>query len=346
MRKKSMALKFFCAVLVVLLVVGGIPAFATESVQLASSEEFSSIQTLAASGAEFDFSGTDDIDKYESYKKEQEGDLEYVNAPLYNSIDTVKNLPVDYARYGAFLREQGEIQRFSFYNTVKSLASPINRNVLTVYADQEVDFVLKNSQQVNIAESSGKYNSSAVSYYKRSTDGDKVVYFIELNLSDVGSSRHFVEFTTTSDTVQPHYSFWFGNPLTKEATATGGTFTINIFSPNRSSANVSVSAPSSVPQRSWVKSVTINRTSTYGDANINSAVLTITLDSGRALSGLRTSNSRITYGASLMYTNASPVKGSYKANLMSVSWKTGISASSRYSYSGKMTVNYLYAFGA
>lgn len=346
MNKKTIPMKILCSLLATFLVIGGIPAFAAEPVLTTSSqEELSATQALVSPGAEFDYSGTDDLNKFDEYEKkiDETTGLQYVDAPLKNRIGTLSNLPSDWGRYGAFLRSEGEIQTFSFILSMPLSSTRIQDKYLTVYADEEVDFTLKNTVGDDIARSDGWYNNTAVKRYKKSTDGDNYVYFIELIQPESSGGRQFIQFTTTSSTVQPHYSYWFGNPLVKEATASGGTFTVSATSPNRSSSSVSVRAPS-VPELSWIKSIVLTRTSTYGDANMNYANLAMKLQDGRTFNGTRTSTSPMTIEANCSATTANPASGSYSVYMSYISWKTG-TAGSRYSYSGKMTVNYLYAFG-
>lgn len=348
MTKKTISMKILCSLLVALLVIGGIPAFAAEPVQIASSqEELSAVPALASSGAEFDFSGTDEIGKYDTYEKRTDDviQLEYVHAPLKNSIDTITNPSIDRGRYGAFLRDADEVQIFSYILGAPSSFSKIQDKYLTVYADPEVSFEVIDHTNNVIARNTGWFNSGSVNRFKKTTDGDNIVYFIELKQPASGANRQYIKFKTESTTAQPHYSYWFGHPLTKKATATGGTFTVSATAPNRSSSSVTVRAPS-VPELSWVNSVVFDRTSTSGDAYLSNATLALTLQDGRTHPGLRTSNSRMTIDTSFNASSANPAGGNYSVNLMSVSWNAGVRAGSRYSYSAKMTVNYLYAFGA
>ena len=348
MNRKATSMKMLCSLLALLLVIGGIPAFAAEPVSTTSGqEELSATQALALSGSEFDFSDTDELDKYDTYEKRTDDIIQsaYVSAPLKNSIDTIKNPSIDWGRYGAFLRDADEVQIFSYILGAPSSFSKIQDKYLTVYADPEVAFEVIDHTNNVIARSTGWFNSSSVNRLKKTIDGDNIVYFIELKQPTSGANRQYIKFTTESTTTQPHYSYWFGHPLTKQGTATGGTFTVSVTAPNRSSSSVTVRAPS-VPEFSWVNSVVFDRTSTSGDAYLNNATLALTLQDGRTHPGLRTSNSRMTIDTNFNASSANPAGGSYSVNLMSVSWNSGVRAGSRYSYRAKMTVNYLYAFGA
>ena len=335
-----MSLRVLSSLLALLFVFCGIPAMAAENLPAP--------QASVQNGPEFDFSSTDDINRYDTYSKKVTADgLEYVDAPLYNEINNVRPTSIDRARYGAFLRSQDEVQTYSFLNLPVLSTYPIGKNILTIYADPEVQFTVTNSDKKEIATEDGTYDSTGVKYYKKSLDGDKVVYFIELISSGTGKSTTFVQFSTSSSTAQPHYSFWFGNPLTKEGTATGGLFTVSITSPNRASAKTTVRAPYVSQKRAWVKTITIEPDSEFGATNVSSASLTMSINTKASILPERIySSSDLVFDASLWYDNAAPVSGTYTANLSSVSWRTGVKSGSRYSYTGTMKVDYLYAFGA
>ena len=113
---------------------------------------FCSIATAPAMAAqttsEFDFSATDDINKYDEYKKTdlvtEDGEIiTYVKAPLLNPVNTANpgNDPINFYRYGAFLRGIDDVQRYIFKNLdFSSDNSTMCMNTLTIYADPEVEF--------------------------------------------------------------------------------------------------------------------------------------------------------------------------------------------------------------
>lgn len=305
-------------------------------------------QTNASLGAEFDFSATDSLDKYDVYEKSvTESGVEYVRAFSLNSINMVNPAPVDQYRYGAFLRHQGEIQNYMIQNLPYN--KQINSNVLTVYADPEVEFDVLDASN-NIVMSSNGLHGDQVEYFNKSTDGDNVVYYIELKPAKVGQGSWIVQFTTESTTVRPHYSFWFGNPLVKVATALGNAFAVSIQAPNRESIKSSVNAPGSIPSRAWVSKIIVDRTSVVGVNNLynkSSGALQVTLANGQELSKIGVASApTLTIDANPTATLAAPARAMYKFNLNQISWQPHVRPGTSFLFEGRMSVEYIYAFGA
>lgn len=329
------------SLLAVIFVFGGIPALASEA-------PLSDVQVTAnSSSSEFDFSEIDDIDKFDTYQRKSDDICaDYVAAGATNEIDEINPLPIDYARYGAFVRFQGEVQKYRFFNIPPTSSRKTPANVLTVYADPEAEFTVMTHDEQMVVNSDGEYDSTKVKYYKRSTEREKVVYYIELIPENVGlSSYYFIEFTTNSTTVQPHYSFWFGAPLTRKATANGGVFNISLTYPT-TSASISVRGPSMIPDRSWVSKVMITRTSAIGGSNVTYAKFGLTLPNNRKLVNETMEIPTTTISTGLNSVTASPAKGNYTLNLNGARWAIGTKAGARYVYMGQLSVEYLYAFGA
>lgn len=322
--------------------------FCTNALPVLAVDEnpISATSTYAASSG-FDFRAEDSIGKYDEYDKvtDTASNIEYVSVSRQNTINTTSNgLPASFYRYGAYLRSPEEVQNYMIPNYKYN--GKINQNVLTIYADPEVKFEVLDSNKESVATNTGATSTGMVEYFKKSMDGSSMVYYLELKPMDVQVGKWIVKFTTTS-AAQPHYSFWFGNPLTKTGTATvNSSFMTSVQAPNRASTSVSVSSPSSIPTRAWVSRVTVKRVSLYGAANINRANLNLTLSNGTQPVGDSTSNSTITFVAYPSNASAASAKGNYNFSLGSVSWKTGTRAGTIYRYEGKATIEYLYAFGA
>lgn len=341
MKRSSSFVRMLSSLLAIILVFGGTPALAADA-------QLSNVQApTTSSTSEFDFSEIDDIDKFDTYERKSDDICsDYVGAGATNSIDELNPRPINYARYGAFVRSQGEVQKYRFFNIPPSSAVKTPGNVLTVYADPEAKFTVMTHDGQMVIDSNGKYDSAKVKYYKRSTEGKKVVYYIDLVPQKVGlSSNYFIEFTTDSTTVQPHYSFWFGAPLTRRGVADGGAFNISLAYPNTSGL-VSVRGPGMIPDRSWVSKVKITRTSVIGGQNVTYAKFGLTLPNNRRLVDEKMVIPTTTISAGLNEVTASPAKGNYTLNLNGARWEIGTKPGAKYVYMGQLSVEYLYAFGA
>lgn len=309
----------------------------------------------AAATSEFDFSAEDSLDKYDEYEKHEieneDGEkITYAKAPLFNSVNTANPLPVNSYRYGAFLRYAGETQRYMFDNFDRhSTNSSIWKNTLTVYADPEVKFTVTDSNGVSAVTELGIQKSSLVKYFNKSTEGNHQVYFIELQPApSVSEDDYMITFRTESETVQPHYSFWFGAPLTRTAAVRADLFDVSVKYPGRSSASVSVTAPRSIPQRAWVKNVTVEKLVTSGDSYVTRAYLQATFPgaSRPATSSQLTSWDRLEFSDLPSDAISKDARGTYKFQMTSVSWGSGIRNNPTYTFTGRMNIEYIYAFGA
>ena len=339
-KRTNIGIRFVSMLLCAIMILGAAPAYAAEP---------------ADSVVGYDFSSVDPLDAYDQYtKKESTGDesaalqvgTKYVHAAKHNQINTANPLPINYYRYGAFLRSTSEMQHYMFYNMNYSGDGKIPQNVLTIYADPEVNFIVKGEGSDAIIASNTGYDSNNVTHYKKSTIDGHSVYFIQFVPKATGESTHVVTFSTTSTTTQPHYSFWFGCPLVERKTVNSSTFTISVRKSNTSSSTLSVSATGSIPSaRAWVEKVTIQRTSASGATYISSANMRVTMpgDSSPAPSKLVSSSMDFfDYPSS---ASASLAKGTYKLQLVNVKWKASGSASATYMFQGRMVITYLDAFG-
>lgn len=301
--------------------------------------------------SEFDFSAVDDIDAYDAYKKETfetaDGEtVQRVHASKQNRLpSSINDYPPNFYRYGAYLRNSDELQRYSFFNQDYAMKNTtVCYNTLTIYADPEVKFEVVNANGQLVVDTNGVKANSLVEYYKKSSDNGHAVYFIELTPMKSNESEYMVMFSTNSTNTQPHYSFWFGTPLTKKATAVLGNISLSISARNTVSAAYPLSGYG-IPEKAWVNTVTIKKISSTGDSYISRARLNVTLpNTSIYLVPMSTKSSSNVFDALPSVVGTSNAQGTYKVNLTDVSW-FGTSFSGSYQYRGQVSVEYLYAFG-
>lgn len=309
----------------------------------------------AEPASEFDFSASDDLNKYDSYDKElvktTDGqELSCVDMPMVNGLGE-RALPAEDTRYSAYLRSNDEVQRFFFYNlyNLPSQYSTVWNNTLTIYADPGVQFKVTDYDGIQMADSNGQHNSKSVHYYNKSTENGHSVYYIELNPGVSGRSRCIVEFSTTTATAQPHYSLWFGSPLVRTATAAIGNIDLSVSYPNTASFNYSLKTPYKIPERAWVDTITVRKTSSSGNGYLSRATLKVTLpgdSSSTHSSVMGSSDSIATFNDHPCGSIAHSAAGTHKFSLTDVKWASSASVGSTYKFWGSVTMTYLYAFGA
>ena len=296
----------------------------------------------------YDFSSVDDINIYDTYeKRETATGIGYVRVGKQHFYDWNNPSAFESARYGSFLRNNEETQFFEIGNA--PFSSQLDLNILTIYADPEVKFSMTDYYGNFVVDSEGNYNKDKVSYYNRTTDNGHNVYFIDLVPAGIQDQWQMIQFYTSSTTSQPHYSFWFGNPLMETNTVTGNLFTLTATSPNRTSPWVTVKGPTNVPARSWVLNVTVERVSSSGDSYVQYTTpsLALTLPNGRNCVDQIIRNPPLIYEGLPSSSKASPVKGNYKLRIEDISqWNKPTTSNVRYSFTGRMSVEYIYAFGA
>jgi len=338
-KRTNIGIRFVSMLLCAIMILGAVPAYAAEP---------------ADSVVGYDFSSVDPLDAYDQYEKQVatgdesflEEDTEYVLASKHNQISTTNPLPINFYRYGAFINEENSEQHYMFYNQNYSGDGKIPQNVLTIYADPEVEFIVRVKGSTTIIASNTGYDSNKVSYYKKSTIDGHSVYYIQFVPLPTGESTQFVTFSTTSTTTQPHYSFWFGCPLVERKTVNSSTFTISVRKSNTSSSALSVSATGSIPSaRAWVEKVTIQRTSASGATNISSASMRVTMPGDTSPAATKVVSSSMDFFDYPTSASASLAKGTYKLQLVNVRWKTSASTSATYMFQGRMVITYLDAFG-
>ena len=169
--------------------------------------------------SKYDFSAEDSLDKYDQYLKEKSnGDIlpegtEYVERVAHNSVNVINPVPIGTYRRSAYLRSADEKQHYSFNNLIYPGDGVIPQNVLTVYADPEVNFELRDISGDVIVSNKGVRDYGEVAYYNKTTDNGHDVYYIELVPDEEATCTHMITFATDSTTTQPHYSFWFGEKI-------------------------------------------------------------------------------------------------------------------------------------
>ncbi|MDE6259293.1 MAG: hypothetical protein K2M42_00255 [Oscillospiraceae bacterium] len=306
----------------------------------------------AEAPSEFDFSAVDSIDAYDEYKKEpfetSDGEtVMRVRASLENRLpSSINDYPPNYYRYGAYLRNSDELQRYYFYNLEYTRSNTtVCYNTLTIYADPEVKFEVVNTMGQLVVDTDGVKAANLVEYYKKSSDNGHTVYFIELTPMQSGQSEYMVTFSTDSVDTCPHYSFWFGAPLTKKATVVLGTITLSVSARYTASAAYPLQSYG-IPKRAWVNKVTIKKLSSTGDSYISRASLNVALpNTAINMVPSNVSSSPNVFDAIPSVVGTSDAQGTYKISLTNVSW-LGTSYSGSYQYRGQVRMEYLYAFGA
>lgn len=311
-------------------------------------------RTAVQATSEFDFSAEDSIDAYDEYSKKEletsDGDIiTYVDAAKMNTINNTN--PSQYTpsfyRYGAYLRNSEEVQRYAFYNLDwdRNYTTMCN-NTLTIYADPEVKFQVTNYSGQPVINTSGVQNQSLVQYYNKSTDYGHSVYYIELVPAESSVGQYMVTFWTDSVDSQPHYSFWYGAPLTRTATELIGNFALSVSAPNRASTAFPLTISSSIPKRAWVNTVTIKKLSTTGESNVSRVSLNITLPGATTgIGAKRDTSSILVFNDAPTSSMTHDARGTYKVYISDLSWASGIKTGT-YLYQGQLSVEYIYAVGA
>ena len=290
--------------------------------------------------SKYDYSSIDDINIYDTYEKmETETGISYVRATKQHFYAWNKPTAFESARYGSFLRNSEENQFFRILNA--PFSSQLDLNILTIYADPEVEFSMTDYYGNFVVDSNGNYNKEKVSYYNQTTDNGHNVYFIDIVPAGIEDAWQMIQFYTTSTTSQPHYSFWFGNPLMETDTVTGSTFSLTAISPNRTSPWITVKGPTNVPERSWVLNVTIERVTSSGDSYVkySNPCLALTLPNNRKCVSQLIEVPPLEYDGLPASNSASPVSGNYKLRIEGISrWNKPTISNVRYSFTGRMSI--------
>lgn len=292
---------------------------------LAYSDQSANVQPISSVAADsgYDFSSMDDINIYDTYEKEEKNGILYV--------ETGKQYRLEYDlnefRYGSFLRNAEERQYFSVYNL--DYDDAICCNVLTIYADPTVEFYMNDYDGNLVFDSTGYYVKSKVDYYNKSQDNGHAVYYIELNPVEPGKGVQIMEFSTKSTTTQPHYSFWYGQPLVKTGTARGKLFNVTLTSPKTSSAVATVSAPYGIPERAWISKITVKKETAMSTSAISRGYLKVTLpdngywSDGPARTEFSDTSDMVFDVSPIGSPFAAPANGRYQFSLDRISWKYG-----------------------
>lgn len=327
-------------ILILAIVLGAIPAYAVE----ASSEIPDEISVAAANAAsEFDFSDVDALNKYDQYEKRtREDGLEYVHMAAKNSIGGPEPEPIDRSRYGAFLRNSAEKQYFLFYN-LKFSTYNIDQNVLTVYADPEVNFVVENESGIEVVNNSGFYVPGEVDYFKASYDNGHRVYYIEFVPRDTDECDYMIEFSTNSTTTQPHYSVWFGSPLVLRKTVSIGNAFLTVKYPNTSATNT-FSGSAYFPTKSWISKVLITNVSRSGADKVSAPDIYVEYPGGqKSLKYSAKIYDEYLFNYNPSDVKAIPARGTYKLHL-NTKW-SALSSGATFRFQGNVSVEYLYPLG-
>lgn len=302
----------------------------------------------AEASSEFDFSSVDTIDQYDQYQKDiTDQGVQYVYVNKYYWMNSSAVRPIGDYRYSAFLRDSSEKQYYGIEN-MDFGSSRLCENVLTIYADPGVEFTLENHHGITIADSAGRYTKTDVAYYKKSIDNGHYVYYIELVPAAKNETLQMLTFSTKLDTTQPHYSFWFGTALPKVASVDAGTVTLSVQKPNSSTAGLMLTAPYTIPDRAWTKTVTVTKVRESGSNNLTGLpYIYVTLPGEtKSLTGKMLTGTEVQLTQHVNSVYATLASGKYKFNLGKVEWSRLSSNTATYQYTGRVTIEYIYAFGA
>ena len=317
----SLMSSLMCVLLVTLFCISTAPAHAAENT------------------SEFDFSAVDALNKYDSYTKKTINERSCVEVTKINRIDTRSTTTFSSYRYGAYLRNSGDLQYYSISNP--KYRSEITSNVLTIYADPEVHFEVTDATNKVVANDKGTYSKNLVQYYHKSTDNGHSVYYIEF----VPQNTVMVKFNTDSTSVQPHYSFWFGHPVTRSETSRKELVEMAVVKPRTSSAEYECYSPY-IQDQAWVTSVTVEKRSENDKACVSSAYIALATPETTEYSEDRnTDSTKIVFDYDVSSTSAHIANGVYNFKISEVNWKSQTSGSACYTYKGYFYITYLYAFG-
>ncbi len=305
-----------------------------------------SVERAAVGSAAFDYSTIDDINKFDLYQEKMQNSHDGISCvpATANFTNADNELRTDRCRFGAFLRSSDERQRYYIYNAPYD--HQLYSNVFTIYADSEVRFLMTDYDNREVFNEVSALNNNKVRYYKKSRVDGHNVYYIELEQAPVGASEQKIVFYTDSETVQPHYSFWFGEPLLIHKKVNAGSFSVSASTPSTSSLTYTINSPSTIPERAWVTHVNVKRKSISGAKNIRGADIKLIFPDGRARYK-RATISEITLSGGANSALAFPAKGKYRFSLDGIRWETTASLKGgSVSYQGLVEIEYAYAFGA
>lgn len=310
-----------CIISLILVLALALSAIPANAAQLSS--DVPDDVSVAAAASDFDFSDQDDLNKYDQYEKRRwdkwDNAIDYVEIAAVKGIGGVNPEPIDMARYGAFLRNSSETQYYSIYN-LKYTTKNISSNVLTIYADPEVNFVVMNQSGTRIVNNGGILDSREVKRFNSSLDNGHRVYYVELVPQEMADGTYMIEFRTDSTTTQPHYSVWFGCPLMLTKTASIGRARLSVSYPN-TSASCTLSSGRNLPAESWISSVHITNITRSGEKNLSQADLYVKYPGGKtsmSYSAKLDSSYTINYYPSV--TTAIPARGTYSLHLNKIRW--------------------------
>ena len=287
------------------------------------------------------FTHSDNLNAYDSMTKNASV------TPPAGSITAAVQLGVQYStnpqRIGAYVRGSGDKHYYAGESINYSRQVP--SNVLSVYADTNVNFVIRDSNNNTFLADQDSdiygYNNSRIAKFKPSIYSNMVFYYIEITpFAYNNPNRNFyVEFSTVSN-ANLHYSVWFGAPVL------GRAFTSYIFSnmvtkPSTTSAYDSVQINSFLPPYAWVRSLTLTRSSETNGSALSSFNGVDVIYPGKSTA------TRMVLGETLYLSysdsSATNVMGTYQ-NRCVVTWHPD-AAVSQYSFMGRMFVEYYYPFG-
>ncbi len=326
--KRKLTSRFFGLLICMVMVIGIMPAYAAEPAT-----------------SEFDFSNVDTLNTYAEYRKEQsDNGYEYVYCGKQNYINTNSTMTFEDFRYGAYLTNNIDPQYYAVSNL--DYKEVISSNVLTIYADPEVQFEITDINGKRLANDISSFDPFNVKVYNKTTDYGHNLYYIQFNPMETNKSRLMIKFYTDSTTVQPHYSFWFGHPLVREGIETVKGIELLAVKPNSTPGEFPVHALR-IPENSWVRSVTVKKTGeeeAYAVDNAYLTVLTPGQTKNRQNVDVRNNNEAV-FEFVINGTFANPAWGEYTVQFKNVRWNNKVQGTALYKYKGDVEIKYLYAVG-
>lgn len=292
--------------------------------------------------SEFDFSAVDTAETYANYpKKESPDGINYVEATLLNQIDTTNQKNFADYRYGAYLLGRRDRHYYSISN--RNYGGKIPSNILTIYADSLVRFRVIDEDGLDVIDNERQYDFSTVKYYNKTQENGHSVYYIEFSPEQ---STFVIEFKTSSDSAQQHYSFWFGHPLTRSGSGLLALASVAINKPETDSDKFGFYI-SSVPRKAWLTRLWINKTKEFDRAYVSNAYLSVfTPNTTTAASKQSTDSNTIKWIFDVNRYTATPAFGTYDFFFTNVTWNKNVSGPALYEINGNAYISYVYPFGA
>lgn len=199
---------------------------------------------------------------------------------------------------------------------------------------------------MDVIDNERQYDFLTVKYYNKTQENGHNVYYIEFAPDTSGQSTLMIEFKTSSDSAQQHYSFWFGHPLTRSDSTQLALVSFAINKPKAESAKFGFYI-SSIPRSAWLTSLWVNKTKETDRAWVSKAYLSVlTPNTTTAAPKQSTDLSTIKWDFNVNKYTANSAYGTHNFFFTNVTWNDKVSGAACYTLSGKAYISYIYPFGA